>query len=357
VSQISPPIRILLVGAILMMAAWFTVLKPKEETVAVPPATPAVATPAEPQSSAGKFRAKAEEGKSKAEADALGGANAGIEGEAPTSASPSVTGPSQTTSTPSASRVGDVPPLTAKQTEGLPLDVRTALTRRDVLVLGILDDSARPWAPMADDDRLVRRELRNVNRSGGDLAVATVPLKEIARFDGLIKALNVSQSPTIVVIDGNRKGIALTGYVDRVTINQAVADARRVSTERRISETYLRETNETCANMNTTFTRLSEPTVRGAEGLWVARLSSAQRRYERAFRSIAAPKRWRPLKKQILAGIKAGEVRLASAVKARSAARVRAALAAPRDRPLAGVGLERRFNRAGLTACSAKRPV
>lgn len=340
--------RIVLVGAILLMAAWFTVLKPKDAAVAPEPPTP-VATPAEPQSAAGKAKAKAEEARAKAEA------GVGASGEAPTAGAPSVSTPSGTT-TVTSSRVVDVAPLTAKETAGLPSDVREALKRRDVIVLGVLDETGKPWAPMADDDRRVRTELRRIKREGGKLAVKTVPLEDISRYDRLITSLDVSQSPTIVVIDSNRRGVALTGYVDRVTINQAVADARRVSTDRRIVATYLRRTNETCANMNTTFTRLSDPTVRGAEGYWVARLGAEQRRYRGAFSRIPAPKRYRGLKKQIVAAVRAGEVRLAAAVKAGDEGRARAALASPQDRPLAGVALERRFTEEGLTACSANRP-
>lgn len=347
--------RIVLVAAILAMAAWFTVLKPKDAATPAEPAATAVATPAVPQSAAGRFRAKAEAGKATAEADAerAAGTEAESGGAAATTGTPSTSASAGSATARAASRVLSVPPLSAKATARLPSEVRGALERREVIVLGILSDTSKPWAPMADDDRLERRELRSVNRSGGDLVVETVPLAKISRFDILIRALDVSQSPTVVVIDGNRQGIALTGYVDRVTINQAVADARRQSTERRITETYLRKTNLTCSNMNTTFTRLSRPTVRGAEGAWIARLAGAQRRYRQAFARIAAPRPWRSLKSQIVAGVRAGEVRLAAAGK--NAGLVDAAVAAPRDRPLAGLALERRFTAAGLTACSATR--
>ena len=33
VSQISQPVRILLIGAVVFLAAWFTLLRPKAETV------------------------------------------------------------------------------------------------------------------------------------------------------------------------------------------------------------------------------------------------------------------------------------------------------------------------------------
>ncbi|MDP9385506.1 MAG: hypothetical protein M3P50_09775 [Actinomycetota bacterium] len=54
VSQISMPIRILLVGAVVLMAAWFTVLKPSDAVVPAAPATSAA--PGGAASKAGSFR-------------------------------------------------------------------------------------------------------------------------------------------------------------------------------------------------------------------------------------------------------------------------------------------------------------
>ena len=56
VSQISPPVRILLIGAVVFLAAWFTLLRPKSETVP-PPTTSTTTTPvatATPQTGLGK---------------------------------------------------------------------------------------------------------------------------------------------------------------------------------------------------------------------------------------------------------------------------------------------------------------
>src|SRR5215217_2807678 len=56
VSQISPPVRILLIGAVVFLAAWFTLLRPKAETV--PPLTTSTTTTpvasATPQTGLGK---------------------------------------------------------------------------------------------------------------------------------------------------------------------------------------------------------------------------------------------------------------------------------------------------------------
>lgn len=350
-SQISPPIRILLVGAVLMLAAWFTILKPKDEAAVAPPAVPAATVSGQPASAAGRLRAKAQAGKATAEADAAG---ASVDGQAPAAGAPSVSAPS-TTGTATAARSPVLPPLPAGALAGLPRSVRAALRDRNIIVLGVLDEAAEPWAPMPDDDRLVRNALRHVNRYGGAVAVERVALGRLSRFDGLLKGLEVTQSPTVVVIDRNRTAVALRGYVDRATINQAVADARRGGTARRIGDAYLRKVNETCSNMNTIFTRLSLPTVRGNRGAWVARLARTQRRYRRAFARIAAPGRWRSLKQRQLADLRTAQARLASAAKANDTARVSTVLATLRGQSREGSALDRRFNAVGLTACAVTR--
>src|SRR3954462_14325277 len=74
-SQISPPIRILLVCAVAFMAAWTTVLKPKPVT-AEPDAT-ATTQASTAQSAAGQFAQRAEAAKATAEAPAAKAAGEG----------------------------------------------------------------------------------------------------------------------------------------------------------------------------------------------------------------------------------------------------------------------------------------
>ena len=109
-----------------------------------------------------------------------------------------------------------------------------------MLVLGVLSQEAKPWRPLADDDRYVRNALKRSNRYGGDVVVKTVGLDKLSTYGALVNDLDVSQSPSIVVIDRNLKGKVLTGYVDRIAINQAIADARRDSITPNITDTFLR---------------------------------------------------------------------------------------------------------------------
>ena len=211
------PIRILLVGAVVFLAAWFTILSPKDPVVPVEPTAPATAptAPGGAQSKAGSFRDTAKAGAAAAEKDALGAANANIEGE---TAAPSAAAPSATSSTPPATATRPARPaaevVPAKAVANLPRDVREGLQDRKVVVLGVLTTETKPWDQMPDDDRAVRNALRDVNRYRGNVVVRQVTIGSLVKYDGMLEALNVTQSPTVVVIDRNRKAVALTGYLD-----------------------------------------------------------------------------------------------------------------------------------------------
>ncbi len=362
VSQISMPIRILLVGAVVFMAAWFTVLKPSDTVVPAAPAT--TAAPGGPTSTAGSFRDTAKAGAATAEKDALGAANADIENTtgapAPATSAPSATAPSATSAAPTTAATqtraqATLPPLPAKAVDKLPADVRAGLAKRKVIVLGVLNTRAKPWAPMADDDRAVRSALRSANRYGGNVVVETVTIGSLARYEGMLETLGVTQSPTVVVIDRNRKAVTLTGYVDRLSVNQAIADARRFSMEKRISDPYLAKVNERCLHYMMRYDRFSLPTkasaMRGAERRIFALLAKDRRSIAR----LAAPAKWRGLKAQML---RAQDLWTANARRALALERRgnrRAAFRALAADSATFAALDRRFNAVGLTGCASNR--
>jgi hypothetical protein len=351
------PIRILLVGAVVFMAAWFTILGPKDE--AIPPSTPA-ATPAAPgpaQSAPGKFADKAKAGAATAEADATGAANAGIEDG--TITPPATTGaPSQTGTAAEPNAVPAPPRLSPRALKGLPEPIQAALLDRRVVVLGVLNMDAKPWASMPDDDRAVRNVLRDVNQYGSDVVVQTVPLAQLSTYEGLVEALQITQSPTVVVVDRDRRAIALDGFVDRGSVKQAIADARRGSVERRITDPYLRRVNRFCGERDLRYRRFSLPTVRGAEGRSLNRLVALTTQDRRTLRRITAPsKQWRGLRAQHARGLAKNQ----RAARARRAAferdRSRTSLRPREVAEIAALGpaLDRRFNAVGLTSCAQNR--
>ena len=257
-SQISPPIRIVLIGAVVFLAAWFTILKPKPVTAETDPAVPAAATTTATTSTAktayGKAVAKA---KSVAASAAATSTPTPVAGAAATPA-PAVETPAQ-------------PPIAIPDADlaKLPKDVADALKARKILVLGVFADGAKAIRPQADDDRYVRGQLRNINHYDGDVFVKQIAISELSTYGSLVNDLGVHQSPSVVIIDRDLKGRVLTGYTDRFAINQVIADIRRESTEPRITDTYLRDLNAYCGDRKLRLSRLSYPTS-SSKKAWLA---------------------------------------------------------------------------------------
>lgn len=226
-SQISPPIRILLVCAVAFMAAWMLFLRPKDDA-----GTPAAATPSpaasRPVDAGGEkadnsgFAGKAVEKANEATAaqDAQAEALAGGAGETTT---PSTTAVTPTTGGTEAPAV-EPGKLTKKAAAagGLPLRVLHALADHKVVVLLF-------WAPKAAEDKAVRKALSGIDRHKNKVLAHATNVKRIAAYGQITRGADVEQSPTVVIIDRNRKVETLVGYVDRVTIDQAVTDALRNS--------------------------------------------------------------------------------------------------------------------------------
>jgi hypothetical protein len=224
-SQISPPIRILLICTLAFFAAWMLFLRPKDEA-----GTPAAATPvtqAEPQVEAGGPKADTGAGKAVesandtvAEQDARAEQLAAGSGE--TAAAPSAT--ATTPAGDPAAAAAEPGKLTkeAAAAGGLPIRVLRALGERKVVVLLF-------WSPKSPEDKSVRKALKGVDRHDGKVLRHATHIKRIAAYGQITRGADVSQSPTVVVIDRNRKVETLVGFVDRPSIDQAVTDALRNS--------------------------------------------------------------------------------------------------------------------------------
>jgi hypothetical protein len=339
VSQISPPIRILLIGAVVFLAAWFTVLKPKDGAVA--PVATAPAPAATPASTAGDFKAKAQAGAAKAEADAAGAANATLEDGATGSAAATPSRAATASATKGGAASAAVEPLPAKAVAGLPRAVRSALADRKVIVLGVVDTTATGWDSASAEDLAVRDALRGANRYGGEVVVRTVPVSRVEAYDGMMQALGVSQSPTVVVIDRNRQAVTLPGWVDRAAVDQAIVDARRSSTTRLLQTAFQRETNRLCGRYALRLDRLGVRGTGAQRAAWTRGLSRLAGEYTRAFARVSAPASRRALRARIVAGVRADVTRTRSLG----------------DAPDAGVlaSLSPALERAGLTSCTATR--
>jgi hypothetical protein len=334
------PVRILLAGAVVFLAAWFTVLRPKPVTVepATPVATPvATGTPTD-----GLGRAVA--GARHAAGQAQGKTKTG-------SAAQSATAPATKPAAPAVA-------IPAKALAALPKDVARALTGRRTIVLGVIADGATNWRPLGDDDRYVRNALRRVNRYDGDVVVKTVPVSHLSNFTPLVGDLHVNQTPSVVVVDGTLQARVLTGYVDRTAINQAIADARRDSIHPLIRDPYLRTLNTYCAQYITSIDRWSLPTVSGKQALDASmdRRLALAKRYHADLLRIKAPAKWRGLKaqfSQVLGNVDTTLAKQTTAVKRHDLASFVAAYQAydfSSDRKL-----DKHFDQLGVTSCVSDR--
>jgi hypothetical protein len=340
VSQISPPVRILLAGAIIFLAAWFTVLRPKPGVTATPVATPVATATAKPTDAFGKAVAKAK--------GAVATSNAAAQregGETPTQTQTQTQAHTGTAAKPTPAQAPIAIP--AKVLATLPKDVAAALRARKTLVLGVIADGATDIRPLADDDRYVRAALGRVDRYDGHVLVKRVPVSSLVRYAPLVGDLQVNQTPTIVVVDGKLQGTVLPGYADQVTIDQAVADALGTT----IADPYVRKLSLTCTRYSTRVERWSLPIAPGK----AARAASNRdalaivSTYHGIVARTPAPARWRGLKAQVvryLAGREA-HLRAASRQGQISAAEFRT------DSSPAAVALHRSFARAGGVSCAA----
>jgi hypothetical protein len=232
-SQISPPIRILLVGCIVFMAAYYGFLRPGGDETATAPAPVATTAPAkDPTATTNSAVGGAVQGAVRANnaTDAAVEAAAG-DGETP---APTASAPTTTAAT------GEAAGTTAKPVKpseaaarakaearisgakGLPLPVAKAVASNKVLVLLF-------WNPRAADDRLVRHEVKGVGRHKGRVVVHVANVEDISRYTPITRGVEVQQSPSVVVVDRKLQGELLTGFTDRVTIDQAVSDALRAT--------------------------------------------------------------------------------------------------------------------------------
>jgi hypothetical protein len=79
--------------------------------------------------------------------------------------------------------------------------------------------------PAAADDQAVKHELDEIPAQGGKVVKLAVPLSELTRYPVITNQVQVTESPTLVLIDGQRKADLLTGYLDQLELLQRVSDA------------------------------------------------------------------------------------------------------------------------------------
>jgi hypothetical protein len=228
VSQISPPIRIVLVLAVAVLGAYMLFLRPKPEEI--PPVDPAGTSTSQP----GQVRDAAEDAVDAAngqlaQQESVDGVDAG-ESAAGTQAGTKKAQPGKAQAGAAAEPAQDL--------KGLPKPIRKAI--RDEKILVVLFSNGKSY-----DDKAVEKELSKIDKWDGRVFVHTAPLRRISRYGRIARGVNVEQSPTVVVADRTLKAETLVGYVDRGRIDQAVVDARR-NTAGLYVDSYLKAVDKVC---------------------------------------------------------------------------------------------------------------
>ncbi|MEJ7893136.1 MAG: hypothetical protein WKF94_10890 [Solirubrobacteraceae bacterium] len=210
--QISPPMRIVLAVAVVFLAAYMLVLRPSEEEVASAP-VPVTAPAAE----AGGEQAATDLGKAVEGArETAGAAESAAQARAGETAA---NAPSTNQSSAEAARPAPAKP-TAKPADpalaDLPQWLRTSIDKKVVALLFTNGESA--------DDRRTARALKRSYDGDGAVVTRIVNVKKVSSYQAVAEGVDVSQSPTLMVIDRNRSAQALPGFASLTTINQAIID-------------------------------------------------------------------------------------------------------------------------------------
>ena len=279
-SQISPPIRILLLVAIAFMGVYMLFMRPKDE--AIPPANPAPNTQtSEPAVSEPGKVAEAAQG-------AVDAANSQLQQQE------SVDGVDTGEAAAAAAGV---------DLNGIPKPIAKAIRKDKTLVLLF-------WNGKSADDKAVHKALADVNRWDGRVYVGSASIKKISKFGRISRGVDVEQSPTVVIADNQLHAETLVGYVDAKTIDQAVVDAFR-NTTGIFTDPYLKQVDKVCfhysnqvAAIPTGFSNAeSAHEVQKDLDARLIRFDRKVRSFTADFKAIKAPKRWAGLKRNSLADL------------------------------------------------------
>jgi hypothetical protein len=83
------------------------------------------------------------------------------------------------------------------------------------------------WNPKGSGDRAVRREVAAVKgKMGHRVAVHYARANEVGTFGTITRSIPVYQTPTVLVVAGNKRVTTLTGLPDAYGIEQAISEAK-----------------------------------------------------------------------------------------------------------------------------------
>jgi hypothetical protein len=296
-SQISPPIRILLVAFIGLVAVYMLFLRPKP-VEAGPAAAPTAATPVpakDPGAATSSGSGAIVQSAVKKTTDAAAQAKVAA-GENPGGLADDGTVATGTTAatgtTPAGTQTGATAAISTQTLASLPKDVRRAVRKHKVIALLFYNNRS-------SDDRAVRRALAKVDRYGGQVFVDAHWIKSVAKYQAITRGVDVEQSPTIVIADRNLKAETLVGYADSETIDQAVVDAILASGGSLIKNPYYRKIDALCSATESQFQSLPKPASTAAVPAYMQGAQAITLGFRRDTAAVKPAKRYRAFHKHL----------------------------------------------------------
>jgi hypothetical protein len=238
--------RIALAVVVLFGIVYMVALKPSTGASTAPASKP-VATQA-PASSSASDANTANTSFGKAVEAAHGAADAAEKSQA-AQAGETTSEPSTSKSTPSTASV----PATSAETAPAPAADDTALAdlpewlqkSMDHKVVAILFTNHK-----SADDRRTGKALKHAFTAHGKVVKRAVPVSQISKYRPVAEGVDVSQSPTLMVIDRSRGAQALVGYSSVQSINQAIVDGL-LATDNPVKRVeYLQTVQRECREIN-----------------------------------------------------------------------------------------------------------
>jgi hypothetical protein len=205
--QVSRPLLIALGATVALLLVWFVALRPKPVSV---DATPLAPTQAIPTATLAATAADA--------ATASAQAATAAAGQATTAAPAAAT----TAPAPAAATTAAAPAAAASAPSG-------SAGRRDAAILRDIRDGKVVvvlfWNAKAADDIATRGAIRDLDLHGGKVTTHVVPISRVGDYPAITQGVTIAQSPTTLIIDGNRHTRVIAGLSEPRELAQAVGDA------------------------------------------------------------------------------------------------------------------------------------
>jgi hypothetical protein len=81
------------------------------------------------------------------------------------------------------------------------------------------------WDKTGADDRAARDAVKDLDRRDGKVAVHAVRVKDVGRYESVTQGVNVTQSPTTIVISPKGTARTIAGLSDPSEVDQLVREA------------------------------------------------------------------------------------------------------------------------------------